>query len=59
MIIVGCQIPHGVRDLYNGNRVSILLPQRNDTPEGLQPDGTHVLSFTADGYATELCRLEV
>lgn len=59
VIIVGSRIPHGVRDLYNGNRVSILLPQQNDTPEGLQPDGTYVLSFTADGYATELCRLEV
>lgn len=59
VIIVGGQIPIGTRDLYNGNRVSILLPQRNSITEGLQPDGTHVLSFTVDGYAMDLCRLEV
>lgn len=59
VIIVGGQIPAGAQDLYNGNRVSMLLPHRASIAEGLQPDGTHVLSFSVDGYAMELCRLEV
>ena len=58
MVIVGGQIPEGVRDLLNGNRVSVLL-SRPDAVQGLQPDGTHVVPFTVDGYAAQLCRLEV
>lgn len=59
VIVVGGQIPEGIRDLYNGNRISVLLPHRNGIYEGLQPDGTYVLSFEVDGYAAQLCRLEV
>ncbi len=59
VIVVGGQIPQGVRDLYNGNRVSVLLPHRDSIPEGMQPDGTYVFSFTPHGYCLELCRLEV
>ena len=59
VVIVGSQIPEGVRDLFNGNRVSLLLPRTDAVAEGLQPDGTHVVSFTVDGYAAQLCRLEV
>lgn len=59
VIVVGGQIPQGVRDLYNGNRVSLLIPHRDSIPEGLQPDGTRVFSFTPECYAAELCRMEV
>ena len=59
VIVVGGQVPKGIRELYNGNRVSVLVLRRNAPPEGLQPDGTHVLSFTPDAYMTQLCRLEV
>lgn len=59
VIIVGSQIPPGTRNLYNGNRVSILVPRRDSVAEGLQSDGTHVLSFSADSYAMDLCRMEV
>lgn len=59
VIVVGGQIPKNVRDLYNGNRVSILIPRRDTVAEGLQSDGTHVLSFGTDSYAMDLCRMEV
>ena len=59
VVIVGGQIPAGVRDLYNGNRVSILIPSRDGIPEGLQGDGTHVLSFGTHSYAVDLGRMEV
>ena len=59
VVFVGAQIPTGVRDLYNGNRVSILIPRQDGTPEGLQGDGTHVLTFGTDRYAADLCQLEV
>lgn len=59
VMIVGRQIPAGVRDLYNGNRVSILIPESNGVAEGLQADGTHVLSFGIHSYSQNLCRMEV
>ena len=59
VVIVGTQIPASVRDLYNGNRVSILIPSRDGIPEGLQGDGTHVLSFGTHSYAVDLGRMEV
>lgn len=59
VIIVGRQIPQGISNLYNGNRVSILLPRTEHITEGLQPDGTHVLSFDIKNFAMDLCRLEV
>lgn len=59
VIVVGTQAPCGIRDLYNGNRISLLLPRQNSTMEGLQPDGTYVLSFDTASYAQDLSRLEV
>lgn len=59
VIFVGSQIPTGVRDLYNGNRVSILIPRRNGAAEGLQGDGTHVLTFGMDSFSMDLGRMEV
>lgn len=59
VIVAGVQIPQGLRDLYNGNRVSVLLPRRETVAEGLQPDGTHVLSFDPEHYGLDLCRMEV
>ena len=59
VILVGGQIPQGMRDLYNGNRVSVLIPRNDTVAEGLQPDGTYVLTFDPGHYALDLCRLEV
>lgn len=59
VIVVGSQIPAGIWDLYNGNRISIILPRKANVYEGLQPDGTHILSFDPKSYASDLCRLEV
>ena len=59
VVIVSSQIPPGIQNLYNSNRVSILLPRGDSVPEGLQPDGTYILSFRVDQYAVDLCRLEV
>lgn len=59
VIIVGGRIPHGVGELYNGNRVSVLIPGREGIREGLQGDGTYMLSFGADSYPRDLCRMEV
>ena len=59
VIFVGSQIPADARDLYNGNRVSILIPNRDGIAEGLQGDGTHVLTFGTERYCADLCRMEV
>lgn len=59
VIVVGGQIPAGVRDLYNGNRVSILIPRRDGIAEGLQGDGTHILAFGTDSFSLDLSRMEV
>ena len=36
-----------------------ILPRRVGLAEGLQPDGSFVLTFDVDRYATELGRIEV
>ena len=59
VILAGGQIPQGLRNLYNGNRVSVLIPRNDTVAEGLQPDGTHVLTFDPEHYAMDLCRMEV
>ena len=59
VILVGGQIPQGLRNLYNGNRVSVLTPRNDTVTESLQPDGTHVLTFDPEHYALDLCRMEV
>ena len=59
VIVVGSEIPYGIGNLYNGNRVSMVLCGKDTIPEGLQGDGTRVLSFGADSYAQDLSRMEV
>lgn len=59
VIIVSAQLPQGVRNLYNGNRVSVILLRHDAVVEGLQPDGTRVLPFSLEHYAVDLLRLEV
>ena len=58
VLVVAPQIPAGMQDLRSGNRVSVLLCG-SAASEGLQPDGTFVLSFDSADYAQTLCRLEV
>lgn len=59
VVIVGGQIPAGVQDLYENNRISILLPRHHGVSEGLQPDGTYILQFDTKSYMAELSALEV
>ena len=59
VIVVGGEIPDGIGNLYNGNRVSMVLCGKDMIPEGLQGDGTRVLSFGANTYAQDLSRMEV
>lgn len=59
VIVVGSEIPYGIGNLYNGNRVSMVLCGKDAAAEGLQGDGTRVLSFGADTYAQDLSRMEV
>lgn len=59
VIIVGSQIPEGVQDLYNDNRITVLMPRSDDVREGLQPDGSYVLQFDCKTYTAELSALEV
>ncbi len=58
VLVVAPQLPAGAQELVSGNRVSVLLCGRA-VSEGLQPDGTYVLSFHSADYARTLCRLEV
>lgn len=58
VLVIAPQLPAGMRELVSGNRVSVLLCG-SASAEGLQPDGTYLLSFDSAGYAQELCRLEV
>lgn len=58
VLVVAAQLPAGMRELVSGNRVSVLLCGRAAS-EGLQPDGTYVLSFDSAGYTQTLSRLEV
>lgn len=59
VVIVGSRIPAGVQELYNNNRISILLPRRDGISDGLQSDGTYILQFDTKSYMTELSVLEV
>ena len=59
VILVGGQIPEGAENLYNGNRVSLLLTAESGAGEGLQPDGTYVRLFDSKDYPSQLSRLEV
>lgn len=58
VLVVAPQVPAGMRELVSGNRVSVLLCG-SAAAEGLQPDGSYLLSFDSAGYAQALCRLEV
>ena len=59
VVIVGSQIPEGVQDLYNDNRITVLMPRNDDVQEGLQSDGSYVLQFDCETYTAELSALEV
>ena len=59
IIITGNSIPAEIEHLSSNARVSILMPQQNTVIEGLQPDGSYVMSFDTDNYDAQLCTLEV
>ena len=59
VIVVSGQLPEDEDFLlFQNGRVSFLLP-RGAAEEGLQPDGTHVLTYEPGRYAVDLCRVEV
>ena len=59
VVIVGSRIPTGVQELYNDNRITILLPRSEGISDGFQPDGTYILQFDRKTYDTDLSVLEV
>ena len=59
VVIVCSRIPAGVQELYNDNRISILMPRRDGVSDGLQSDGTYILQFDTKSYMAELSALEV
>ncbi len=59
VVIVGSKIPTGVGELYNDNRITLLLPRREGVSDGLQPDGTCIVQFDINAYMAELSALEV
>lgn len=59
VVIVGSRIPAGVQELYNDNRITILLPRRDGVSDGFRPDGTYVLQFDRKSYDADLSVLEV
>lgn len=46
-----------IRNLYSGNRVTQLLPQHGG--DGLQADGTYLVSFDEESYSRDMVRIEV
>lgn len=46
-----------IRNLYSGNRVTQFLPQRGG--DGLQADGTYLVSFDEESYHRDMVRIEV
>lgn len=46
-----------IRNLYSGNRVTQFLPQHGG--DGLQTDGTYLVSFDEENYARDMIRIEV
>ena len=59
VVIVGGQIPEGIDYMYNDNRISVLMPQRDGISNGLQPNGTYIMQFSRQSYTAELSALEV
>ena len=59
VIIVCNKIPAGVQELYNDNRISVLMPRRDGISDGLQADGTYIWQFDRDSYMADLSALEV
>lgn len=59
VVIVGSKIPTGVGELYNDNRITLLLPRREGVSDGLQPDGTCIVQFDINAFMAELSALEV
>lgn len=57
VIVVSAQGVRGIRDLYNGNRVTLL--RCSGTDEGLRGDGIFVRSFGPGSFAADLSVLEV
>ena len=58
-VVIGAQVSAGVQQMYNNNRVSILVPDRDGVVAGLQPDGTYVLPFGKETYMADFSALEV
>ena len=59
VVIVSAQRPEGTQDLYNGNRITLILPRRLCQGAGMQPDGIYVFPFMPDTFAAELSALEM
>jgi len=59
VVIVSSQIPAGIEDMYNDNRISILMPIRDGVNDGLQSNGAHVMQFSRESYTAEFSALEV
>lgn len=59
VVIVGSRIPTGVQNLYNNNRITVLLPRRDGVSDGFQPDGIYILQFDRKTYDADLSALEV
>lgn len=59
VILVAGRLPENAGELRSENRVSLVVPRQETAAEGLQPDGTYVLSFEEGNCAADLCRVEV
>ena len=59
MLLFAPAIPRQAQDLYNGNRVTVLLCSPDGCAEGLQPDGLFVTRFAPRTAPRQLSRLEV
>ena len=59
VILVAGKVPEYAGMLLHENRVSVVVPRRETTAEGLQPDGTYVVGFEEGSRAADLCRVEV
>lgn len=59
VIIVGGQIPSGLNELYNDNRITVLMPRRDAVSDGVQAGGIYVKQFDKETYMAEFSALEV
>ena len=59
VVIVGGRIPSGLNELYNDNRITVLMPRRDDVRDGVQPGGIYVMQFDKETYMAEFSALEV